>query len=462
MSYQQEINKESYPKWISLKSSEDIIEQMKSKVCKIVLDSGNGTGFFCKIPFPSNKLIPVLITNNHVINKTILDNENINIYYSIYNNNSGLTYINLKNRMKYTSEKYDITIIELKENDNIKEYLEIELNQNNIIYNKKSIYLMHYPGEENISVSYGIINNIKIDKLYEFIHYCSTEKGSSGSPILDISNNKIIGIHKGSEKGYNLGTFINYPINEFIEENSIDKNIIEFNKKFNLNINNKTEKLDLRYKGNECIKHLENIKLIKLKELNLNSCNISDIGFLEKIKFEKLEKLDLGFNKISNIEILEKVNLKELKELYLYSCNISDIGFLEKIKFEKLEKLYLCFNKISNIEKLEKVNLKILKELNLVNCNISDIGFLEKIKFEKLEKLDLGYNNISNLEILEKVNLKELKELYLVKCNISDIGFLEKIKFEKLEKLYLQFNKISNIEILEKVNLKELKELYLY
>ena len=51
MSYQQEINKESYPKWISLKSSEEIIKQMKSKVCKIFLDSGNGTGFFSKFHF---------------------------------------------------------------------------------------------------------------------------------------------------------------------------------------------------------------------------------------------------------------------------------------------------------------------------------------------------------------------------------------------------------------------------
>ena len=85
MSYQQEIKKDSYPKWISIKSTEEIIKQMKSKICKIYLKNGNGTGFFCKIPFPNNKLMPVLITNNHVIDKEILNNENINIYYSTYN-----------------------------------------------------------------------------------------------------------------------------------------------------------------------------------------------------------------------------------------------------------------------------------------------------------------------------------------------------------------------------------------
>ena len=39
-------------------------------------------------------------------------------------------------------------------------------------------------------------------------------------------------MHKG-EKGnfYNLVTFINYPINEFIQKNYKDNNLIEFNKK---------------------------------------------------------------------------------------------------------------------------------------------------------------------------------------------------------------------------------------
>ena len=63
-------------------------------------------------------------------------------------------------------------------------------------------------------------------KKYEFNHYCTTYKGSSGSPILDLSENKIIGIHKGTKDKYNLGTFINYPINEFIKENNMDNNLI--------------------------------------------------------------------------------------------------------------------------------------------------------------------------------------------------------------------------------------------
>ena len=151
MDYKEDSEKENYLDYISLEYTEKIIEQMKSKVCKLYLDSGNSTGFFCKIKFPNNKIIPVLITNNHVINECILKNENKKIYYSIYNQKES-KYIKLDNRMKYTSpkEKYDVTIIEIKGSDNINDnmFFDIEINENNIIYSKKSIYILHYPIEK--------------------------------------------------------------------------------------------------------------------------------------------------------------------------------------------------------------------------------------------------------------------------------------------------------------------------
>ena len=73
-----EKNIEDYPKSISLKGTEIILEQMKKKVCKINIGRIKGTGFFCKIPFPDDKnLLSVLITNNHVIDELILKNEKI-------------------------------------------------------------------------------------------------------------------------------------------------------------------------------------------------------------------------------------------------------------------------------------------------------------------------------------------------------------------------------------------------
>lgn len=50
-----------------------ILSQMEKNVCKIFTEYGaKGTGFFCKIPYPDNKrLLPVLVTNNHIIKKII-------------------------------------------------------------------------------------------------------------------------------------------------------------------------------------------------------------------------------------------------------------------------------------------------------------------------------------------------------------------------------------------------------
>ena len=111
----------------------------------------------------------------------------------------------------------DITIIEIKEEDNINNYLELDdniindiINNNN--YNKEyineTIYIIQYP-ENKLSVSYGILENIYMDKKYNFNHKCSTKGGSSGSPILNIKSNKLIGIHKESkDKKYNRGLFL--------------------------------------------------------------------------------------------------------------------------------------------------------------------------------------------------------------------------------------------------------------
>lgn len=107
-----------------------------------------------------------------------------------------------------------------------------------ILYSKIQIYIIKafifsIPksiDEQKASVSYGLIKEIR-NKL-EIIHYCSTDFGSSGSPILRLSNRKIIGIHKDNVDrfNYNRGTFLKDPINEYL--NMIKKkNIILLMKK---------------------------------------------------------------------------------------------------------------------------------------------------------------------------------------------------------------------------------------
>ena len=103
----------------------------------------------------------------------------------------------------------DVTIIEIKEDDKVNciflEIIEIEKEcLKNYLNNKKSIYIIHYPkninDEKCVCSSFGILNEIK-EYESEINYLCSTDDGSSGSPILLLNNKKVIGLHKGTIKG---------------------------------------------------------------------------------------------------------------------------------------------------------------------------------------------------------------------------------------------------------------------
>ena len=157
---------------------------MKKTICRVSTDSGSkGTGFFCKILYPDREL-KVFITNNHLIDEAYLENQNM-IYVSINNNPKQ---IKLGNNFKYTNKEYDVTIVEIKENvDGIIDFLELDENKVLIDYCGSSIYTIQYPSYNEIqkpAVSYGILKKRMGNNDHDFIHYCSTEHGSSGSPII--------------------------------------------------------------------------------------------------------------------------------------------------------------------------------------------------------------------------------------------------------------------------------------
>ena len=211
---------------IKLECAEKIIEQMKKNICKIILDQIQGTGFFCKIPFPDhNKILPVLITSSHVINEEFLNKDDAKIVLEI-KANPNVKELNLKDRIKYANKKYDTTIIEIKAEDNISDFLELDdiivddiisdKNKNEIFVDE-NIYILEYvKGELNYST--GILSNINENNKFLLRHTCTTGNGSEGSPILSVKSNRVIGIHhsKVTNKSYGLGTFLNYHLKEFI------------------------------------------------------------------------------------------------------------------------------------------------------------------------------------------------------------------------------------------------------
>ena len=69
-------NMEAFPEPVSLKATEKIIDQMNNGICRIYNNDRNSTGFFVRIPY-KKQLLPVLITNNNIINKDDILNNSI-------------------------------------------------------------------------------------------------------------------------------------------------------------------------------------------------------------------------------------------------------------------------------------------------------------------------------------------------------------------------------------------------
>ena len=98
----------------------------------------------------SSSVLPVFITNNHVINEEILNKKGTNIVISTQDD-VNIKEMKLDHRIKYTNKEYDVTIIEVKEEDNINSFLELDdtlledvLNDKNknLSYIEESIYLI--------------------------------------------------------------------------------------------------------------------------------------------------------------------------------------------------------------------------------------------------------------------------------------------------------------------------------
>ena len=199
----------------------------KSKINCICRINGNlpGSGFFCKIKF-EGKLTPVLITNYHVVNDDFM-NQNTKLTFYIKND---LHSINIDKDSKiYSSirDKYDMMIIRLKE-DEVNNYLEIDENifKYDSVNNDKNegIYILHYPMAEEAKVSKG--KGIEKVNDYDIKHFCHTEPGSSGGPILSKKTNKVIGIHKDTIRNglYNIGTFLKDPLDDLKLSQKVSKN----------------------------------------------------------------------------------------------------------------------------------------------------------------------------------------------------------------------------------------------
>ena len=117
------------PSPISYEVMQKLGSYLISYICKIrTSKEGQGTGFFCKITCGGEKIIKVLITNNHVLNKEdIIPGKIIN--FSTNDDKNNYKIIIDESRIVYTNYEYDVTIIQLKEKDNLDKILFFDIDE---------------------------------------------------------------------------------------------------------------------------------------------------------------------------------------------------------------------------------------------------------------------------------------------------------------------------------------------
>jgi len=130
---------------------------------------------------------------------------------------------------------------------------------------------LHYPNGNEIRYSTDFIRGIDEQK-NEIQHFCSTNSGSSGAPILNFETGKVIGVHYGYNKGQNinLGRLLKKPINDFYGQSQSEKNEIILTLLINMN-------KEIYFLDN--INYIDDLVTEKkpdssLKELNKSNTNI--------------------------------------------------------------------------------------------------------------------------------------------------------------------------------------------
>ena len=363
-----------------------ILDQMNKCVCKVYSEhNGISTGFFCFIPY-NNIKFPVLIVNNHVINEEFIKkNETISLEL-----NNEKKAINIKDKKIYTNMEYNITIIEIDpDKDFIYNFLEIDQNmfiEGEIFCKDQSIYLLQYD-----KVSFGVLKKIDYDD-QRIDHACSSDRDSGGSPIMNLSNNRVIGMHYGYQKNtnINIGTFLKKPF-------------MEFSDKFKDYINSKKIMAKLYSIGTNL-----NIPKNELKNFdfeNQNKISKNDIeSEIEKNRIlkEKINQFENLLNNTANSNELLKAVLKKDKEIDELKLKLSRFPFelaqgekLISIIFASTDKnvLYsiICKNTdiFGNIElQLYEAHPKYSESVNIFTLNGNKINRSKNLDENKIKNHD--------------------------------------------------------------------------
>ena len=455
---------------ISFEQTKKILEQMENYICKIIIDKDTkGTGFLCKIPLHGdNKLTPVLITNNNVINDNMLTRKKDIIIELFCTSSKKQKKLNLSNRTAYNNKKLGISIIEIVNKDGFKNINMFELDEDMLSSGKtdkfidKSIYMIH-SNQETLYVSYGKVNDNRKNQSHNFLHTCYAFNGSSGSPILNLENNKIIGIHSSTNVNINEGFFLNFSTSK----ENISKTQKEIKKtEFKATIKDYESAFGMAAKTSSKDIKFENLLGLSIETkrgfYNYGTPGSSKLNSLIQIltsikeihddlrysKYNEKSKQEI-INKYNNIYVFTSFFLKALNEIYKnakpdehVSLKQMDIllKFIDKDLTNKSIYDYLMII-------LELLHQEFLSYPNNISCQDNLISFSSPYgQFENSKNIFYNYynNEYKKSKISELFNWIRREKKICNKCNKYTISFqafpILLFNLDKIDNFLTQYN----------------------
>ena len=321
-----------------------------------------GTGFFMKLIIHNYEFKCLITAEHNIVNDEIWDIEDtIKIDYDDESSEIKLDEnerfikgfnIGFKRENKSKPQLIDILLIEIKDNDSIKDkyfltnYYKKEENRN---INDQMICIIHFPKQRELSESKGKINEMNS---MEFKHYASTHKGSSGGPIFFEKTDEIIGVHKGglTKEKVNVGTYF-FQIIPLLEKDSLLK------ERFTQNLNDNFSKTEINLKYEPCFGiNSSNIFGTKFLENNRDNIELKINGKSHKL----ISSFQLKRKQETNIKLIIKKKLTNLSYMF-YKCgslrNIDDLSLLNTEDVVDFSNLFYGCNNLPNINSLEKWNV---------------------------------------------------------------------------------------------------------
>ena len=393
------------------------LNRLCKSLCKIIVQTDdnikNGIGFF--ITFEKEKTYNYLITDSNIVPKIIID---LKHPITITTEEANKHYIKLdsnKRNIKCLYYQWDLTAIEILDTDTVKkevEFLSFDINKvdNYEQYLNKEVLILQNPGNGN-NYNYNSTGKIININNFEFEHSFISDIHLAGSPIILISDLKVIGINRIKNKTdkNDFGTFIGALFNEDSEKNETTGNIMSIRYKINENKNenkNENENDDsVRIFTNEFVK------------LNSEKCKIILNGIEESLTSSIDKNQVETYDKIFEIQLKEIKAVTNLKGIFYFCHSIPDISRWNTSKVNNMSYMFNYCKKLKSLPDISKWDTSNVTDMRgmFLDCeslsSLPDISKWDTSKVTDMSNMFFGCKSLKTLPDISDWNTGEVKDM---------------------------------------------------